>query len=551
VQTILVFPFENRSRAPSLEWLSEGLAELSVERVKSGSRFVFSREDRLDALERLGLPSSAQFSVATMIEIGRKIGADDIVFGAFDSDGKTISMTARALRLAAPELSPPLSEAGQLSNVLPLQARLAGSIVCALDSGACPGGAPPADVTDPNRPPSKAGAFQIYIRAVTGPGDDQRLSDLRDAARLEPDWDLPAFELGLEEYARRDCESALVWFSRVPPNRPRGIEAGFDAGVCHLLENDANRAESSFQAVLDRARPEAAPAPVGAGASAAPDSHAAPLALDFPEARNDLGVALLRLGKFGDAVAQFKRATQSAPDAPDFLFNLGIAQFLAGDAADGEADLRQAQKLAPSDAGIRGVIEQMATQAPATAASPTSAPSRAAGRKSPAQSASSAGTPWVVKARIAMRFDRSRLRPGGPVNAAVANQQSARDTGALALHIQRGRQFLDAGDLDDAQRAFTEALLMAPYDSAAHRGLAEVYQSEGRPQDALRELGDAVSNLNDAPTHIQMAQLLIEMNRPADARDQLRQALALDPSNSQARQLLEKVQGSTGTGGTP
>jgi predicted Zn-dependent protease len=64
-------------------------------------------------------------------------------------------------------------------------------------------------------------------------------------------------------------------------------------------------------------------------------------------------------------------------------------------------------------------------------------------------------------------------------------------------------------------------------------------------------LGDAVSNLNDAPTHIQMAQLLIEMNRPAEARDQLRQALALDPSNAQARQLLEKVQGSTGTGGTP
>jgi tetratricopeptide (TPR) repeat protein/TolB-like protein len=540
VQKILVFPFENRSRAPSLEWLSEGLAELSVERLKSGSRFVFSREDRLDALERLGLPSSAQFSVATMIEIGRQIGADDIVFGAFDSDGKTISMTARALRLAAPELSPPLSEAGQLSNVLPLQARLAGSLVCALDSGACAGGAPPADVIDPNRPPTKVGAFQIYIRAVTGPGDDQRLSDLRDAARLEPDWDLPAFELGLEEYARRDCESALVWFSRVPPNSPRGVEAGFDAGVCHLLENDANRAESSFQAVLDRVNPEAAP-----------DPHAAPLALDFPEARNDLGVAMLRLGKFGDAVAQFQRATQSAPDAPDFLFNLGIAQFLAGDAADGVAELRQAQKLAPADAGIRGVIEQMAAQLPAAAPAPAAAPSRAAGRKPPAQSASSAGTPWVAKARIAMRFDRSRLRPGGPVNPAAANQQSARDAGALALHIQRGRQFLDAGDLDDAQRAFTEALLMAPYDAAAHRGLAEVYQSEGRPEDALRELSDAVSNLNDAPTHIQMAQLLIEMNRPADARDQLRQALALDPSNSQARQLLEKVQGSTGTGGTP
>jgi hypothetical protein len=54
VQTILVFPFENQSRMASLEWLSEGLAELTVDRLEGNSRFVFSREDRLDALERMG-----------------------------------------------------------------------------------------------------------------------------------------------------------------------------------------------------------------------------------------------------------------------------------------------------------------------------------------------------------------------------------------------------------------------------------------------------------------------------------------------------------------
>jgi Flp pilus assembly protein TadD/TolB-like protein len=557
VQTILVFPFENQSRMASLEWLSEGLAELTVDRLEGDSRFVFSREDRLDVLERMGLPSSAQFSVATMIDIGREIGADDVLFGAYTSDGKTISVTARVLRLDPPQLSDALSVSGPLANLLPLHARLAGSLVCALDSAACPRGAPPAGVTDPNRPPSSLGAFQIYIRAVTGPADDQRLRDLRDAARLEPDWDLPAFELGLEEFERRDCESALVWFSRVPPDRPRGVEASFDAGVCHLLDNDATRAASSFQDVLDRDIFLALKPPVAAdsrsqgepqSAPGTSDAHAASAALDLPEARNDLGVAYLRMGSFPDAVAQFQCATQLQPDAPDFLFNLGIAQFLAGDAASAQADLRRAEKLAPDDAGIRTAIEEIVAQPPPAAAPP----SGVAARKSQPASSANPSAAWIARARIAPRLDRAWLRPGGEVSAAAAaQQQPGAPQDALALHIQRGQQFLAAADLDDAQRAFTEALLSAPYDATAHRGLAEVFRREGRPADALRELGDAISNLNDASTHVEMAQLLIEMNRPSDARDQLHQALAIDPANAPAQQLLDKLQGNADAGGTP
>jgi Flp pilus assembly protein TadD/TolB-like protein len=564
IHTILVFPFENQSRKANLEWLSDGLAELTVDRLDGGSRFVFSREDRLDALERMGLPSTAQFSVATMIAIAREIGAGDVVFGSYTSDGKTLSVTARVLLLNSPQLSDAMSATGPLANLLPLNAHLAGSIMCALDAGACPGGAPPASVSDPRRPPSNLEAFQTYIRAITGPADEQRLRDLRDAARLEPDWDLPAFELGLEEFERRDCESALVWLSRVPPDRPRGVEATFDAGVCHLLGNDASRAASSFQDVLDRdiylasratlaadPRPQSGVQSAPSGASRANDSHDSAADLDLPEARNDLGVAYLKLGTFADAVTAFQRAAQLAPDTSDYLFNLGIAQFLAGDAAGAQASLRHAQSLAPDDAGIHGAIEQMMAQSsPAAAPAPGTSAHKS---QASISSAVSLTATWTARARISPRLDREWLRPGGPASAsAVAGQQPTGGAQeSVALHLDRGQQFLKSGDLDDAQRAFTEALLSAPYDAAAHRGLAEVYRRQGRPDDALRELSAAISNLNDAPTHVEMAQLLIEMNRPTDARDQLHQALAIDPANSQAHQLLDKLDGSAEPGGTP
>jgi Tfp pilus assembly protein PilF len=48
-----------------------------------------------------------------------------------------------------------------------------------------------------------------------------------------------------------------------------------------------------------------------------------------------------------------------------------------------------------------------------------------------------------------------------------------------------------------------------------------------------------------------MAQLLIEMNRSNDARDQLHQALTIDPTNAQAHQLLDQLDASGEAGGTP
>ena len=43
-ETVLIFPFENLSRMAKLDWLGEGLAELSVERVAGQGPIVFSRE---------------------------------------------------------------------------------------------------------------------------------------------------------------------------------------------------------------------------------------------------------------------------------------------------------------------------------------------------------------------------------------------------------------------------------------------------------------------------------------------------------------------------
>src|SRR5579872_787206 len=246
--TLLVFPFENDSRVASLDWLGEGLAELTTERLQDRGVSLLSRQDRLAALEKIGLPDSARFSHATIVKIAMEADADGVVFGRFIYDGKTLTLEARVLRLSPPWLSSPYTQSGTLENLLRSHARLTWQILCALEPKNCPQtGADTAELSFAAPPPTlRSDALQTFVRGIIALDDDSRLRALREAARLEPAWDRPAFELGQLYFMRHDCDAALPWYSHVPPGRPDGPEAVFNTGVCHLLRNDATRAEAAF-----------------------------------------------------------------------------------------------------------------------------------------------------------------------------------------------------------------------------------------------------------------------------------------------------------------
>ena len=76
-ETLLIFPFENESRMANLDWLGEGLSELTTERLEDRGVNVLSREDRLSTLEKMGLPDSARFSHATIIKIAAEADGFD------------------------------------------------------------------------------------------------------------------------------------------------------------------------------------------------------------------------------------------------------------------------------------------------------------------------------------------------------------------------------------------------------------------------------------------------------------------------------------------
>ena len=53
---ILVLPFENHSGQPNIDWMSESMPEIINRRLESAGFLPIGREDRLYALDHLGLP---------------------------------------------------------------------------------------------------------------------------------------------------------------------------------------------------------------------------------------------------------------------------------------------------------------------------------------------------------------------------------------------------------------------------------------------------------------------------------------------------------------
>src|SRR6266446_459252 len=88
----LVFPFENAGASPRLDWLGEGLEELTIQYLSDSHYQVYSHAGRAGELERYGLPVSAKLSRATMLRIAQDLDADYVIFGSFTSDGTSLSV---------------------------------------------------------------------------------------------------------------------------------------------------------------------------------------------------------------------------------------------------------------------------------------------------------------------------------------------------------------------------------------------------------------------------------------------------------------------------
>jgi tetratricopeptide (TPR) repeat protein len=518
----VVLPFENAAASPKSDWLGEGLEELTTERLSAAGELVYSHAGRASELERYGLPANSKFSRATMLRVAEDLDADYVIYGRYLANGGSLTLEMRMLSMNPMALRPALRESGPLTSLMDLHTRLLWRTLTANGHYALN----LAQFTKRQRP-LHFDAFEQYVRGLLATDDEAKVRQLHEAARLDPDWPDPNFALGEAYYSRKDYNSALAWFFKVPKKHDRYAEALFFTGVCRLQLNQADRAEEAFKALQEALKNSAS----GAG---------------VPEILNNLAVSLARQGKAAAAQADLRRAAELAPGEDDYPFNLGLLALQNNDSAAAAEYFRDAAEREPDNPEDRALLILSLEKA-------GKKPEADQEREEAKEAFGPGGVPSIALdeknetaaklARIKMELDLTGLRAeteAGETAAAGGASSSASDTPAARL--RKARQELAAGRVDAAEKEFRAVLADDPGNAAAHRGLGEIDRHQGKMDDAVKELQASLQTRDSAEVRTTLAKIYLEQKKPDLARAEAEKALKLAPNYAEARQLLDRLQ---------
>lgn len=217
--------------------------------------------------------------------------------------------------------------------------------------------------------------------------------------------------------------------------------------------------------------------------------------------RQTLGHVYMLLGRSDDALVAFNEARLLAPDDPTVLEDLAGAQVASGRLAEAEFTLAQALRL-PVNQNRRDLLHQ--------------------------------------RARCLVELDR----PAEARGLLMELTKSPAGDGDADAWIALGRVSYSLGDERTLRKAAARSVSIGPDRFEGYLLRALVQRDDGKREAALASIDEALIRHHDEPTCLTLKGLILtELGRHSEAAQALRAALATDPANTSASQLLSVVDG--------
>ena len=121
-------------------------------------------------------------------------------------------------------------------------------------------------------------------------------------------------------------------------------------------------------------------------------------------------------------------------------------------------------------------------------------------------------------------------------------REPERDAQHAAGHVARSRRLINEGNYPEAEQDLAEAISLDPSNNEAHLLMAQVYEGEGRHQDAAAQLETALKLSNSVGAQLWLARIYLSLGQFPKAEEHSRAALALAPANHEAERLAREVQ---------
>jgi tetratricopeptide (TPR) repeat protein len=504
---LLVLPFDNRSDQANLDWISEAVPEVLNRRLASAGFMPISRDDRLYALDHLGLPATFQPSRASAIRLAQTLDADYVIVGSFSTSGSRFQAKAQILRVDALHMSAPLQEEADITHLLDVLNSLAWGLAKQID--------PQFAVARSTFVAAGAGlrmdAFENYIRGLVETDPAEQTRHLKESVRLDPGFSPALFALGKAYFANQQFDLAATTLGRLPRNDPNAREADFLRGLAYFYLGSYVKAEDAFAFVSKQ--------------------------LPLPEVVNNQGVAASRRGL--DATSFFQQAVAADANDPDYQFNLALALNKKKDVAGALRAVGQTIKLRPTD------TEAQAFQATlhAEPAHPAPASALASSRVNAAFDPGAAAENAPLE-RIKRSFNEASFR-----QAALEMEQMDEQRLSLlpppkhaAALTEAGMRFFNQGLILEAEREFQAALAVQSDNAEAHAGLALVREHEGDTQEARLQAAESLKTQPNVTAYLVLARLDLQANQKPAAAADVSSALKLEPQNSAARGIKQQIE---------
>jgi tetratricopeptide (TPR) repeat protein/TolB-like protein len=485
-ETIIVIPFANASGAPGLQWISEAFPAFLSQRLASPNIFPLTREDRIRAYDRAGIPPEVQPSHATVYRLVETMDVDYVILGRYSFDGRSFTATAQPLDLQHRKLLPEVTESGALVDLINIQTVLAWDLLHALE---------PTVLVDRQSfingtPAVRLDAFENYIRGITAGTNAEKIPHFREAVRLNPSYNEAWLRLGKAYFDDHQYDQAISALGHVSSTDPGAGEANFYLGVAAYNLGDFSRAESAMNFVA--------------------------LRLPLPEVYNNLGAAASHLGNNREATEYFQKAAQADSNNADYRFNLGVVLFQSGARGEAIGQLKECLAISPTDTEARAFLDALSDNA-----RPPRAPSE----------------------RLQTNYDENTFRQLSLGIQAAAEERLAKADPAThaVFHVGRGQELLAQGFVAEAQKQFEEAVALDFSNAEAHAGLARALEAANDIAGARAEAERALAIRIFVDPLLLLARVDLRDNKTDEAAQSVDRALQLDPANSSAQTLKRAV----------
>jgi len=311
-----------------MDWIGESIAETLRAAFSARGVLILERDRTTEAYRRLQLRERTELTDASILKLGEVLDAEQMVHGTFSfapaaagsasASKGSLKIQARVSDRRRLRQSALFEETGAIEDLATLESHLAWRALTVV----APARAPAESEFRSLRAPVHLDVLENYMRGLLAATPEQKEKYFVQAARLDPDFSPPAFELGKIHFERKEYREAAVWLARVGPSENHYREASFFLGFARYQAGDFEVARKAFQSIAEK--------------------------VPISPVWNNLGAAESRQN-LPQAVETFRKALEQDPSDPDYHFNLGYALFKKGEFAAAADRFRAVLDRDPGD----------------------------------------------------------------------------------------------------------------------------------------------------------------------------------------------------------